>query len=118
MCKEFDEYQKACHFRLWHETVIKVQPPHVRCRRRSGKHVLGESISPFDPFVGHWPNRTASTNLSQLATVDPWSASGRQSRACAGPTDATLTIPSAKVLQVRGTRMAVRRPLRPIPSAA
>ena len=35
--------------RYWHETVIAVQPPHVRCRSRSGKHVLGESISPFDP---------------------------------------------------------------------
>ena len=29
--------------------VIAVRPPHVRCRRRSGQHVLGESISPFDP---------------------------------------------------------------------
>jgi hypothetical protein len=33
----------------WHETVITMQPPHVRCRSRSGKHVLGESFSPFDP---------------------------------------------------------------------
>jgi hypothetical protein len=36
-------------FRNWHETVIAVQPPHVRCRSQSGKHVLGESISHFDP---------------------------------------------------------------------
>jgi hypothetical protein len=34
---------------IWHETVIAVQPPHVCCRSQSGKHVLGESISHFDP---------------------------------------------------------------------
>jgi hypothetical protein len=39
------------HVWMWHETVIAVQPPHVRCRSRSGKHVLGESFSPFDPHA-------------------------------------------------------------------
>jgi hypothetical protein len=29
-------------------TVIVVQPPHVRCRRRSGKHLISASISHFD----------------------------------------------------------------------
>jgi hypothetical protein len=35
--------------RLWHEAVMAVQSPHVCCRGQSGKHLLGMSISHFDP---------------------------------------------------------------------
>ena len=36
-------------FRLWHETVMVVRSPQVCCPRQSGKHLLGVSISYFDP---------------------------------------------------------------------
>jgi hypothetical protein len=55
MCKEFDEYQKARHFHLW--------------------HVVGGEAE----------------NMCSVKVFRLW-----------GPTGATLTIPSAKVLQVRG----------------
>ena len=32
------------------ETVMAVQSPHVCCREQSGKHLLGMSISHFDPL--------------------------------------------------------------------
>ena len=35
--------------RIWHETVMAVQSPHVCCRGQSGKFLLGMSISHFDP---------------------------------------------------------------------
>ena len=33
--------------RIWHETVMAVQSPHVCCRGQSGRHLLGMSISHF-----------------------------------------------------------------------
>src|ERR1700730_16651183 len=66
-----------------HETVIAVQPPHVRCRSRSGKHVFGESFSPFDPMYGPAVRckRFCRAGVSGLASMYPasdWSM-------CSGP---------------------------------
>jgi hypothetical protein len=42
--------RKSIAVRIWHETVIAVQPPHVCCRSQSGKHVLALSFSDFGTF--------------------------------------------------------------------
>jgi hypothetical protein len=49
--------------RLHHGAYRLLENGALPRERSSKKRKLGESISPFDPFVGHWPNRTASTKL-------------------------------------------------------
>src|ERR1700730_8738849 len=54
-----------------HEAVIAVPPQDVRCRRRSGKHLLSASISHFDPketlALTSTPSKETLVQLGSLA---------------------------------------------------
>src|SRR5664279_3431312 len=47
------------HVCSWHESDMPTPLGDVRFRGKSGKHLLGVSISPFDPTETWWPRKSS-----------------------------------------------------------